>query len=486
MVVVPISGKISWKNPPIITICLILINCFIYFIFQLNDNDYYMTVERYYFTCGLAEIEVPRYDIYLKDKDGGVPDIQADEAMDEDQLFGLYMKMRQDGLFLKKLHEEEIITEADRIYEEWKDLRAEYEELQSKMFSISYGLIPAKKRIFTFFSYMFLHGSIDHLIGNMMFLWLIGCILEMGSGRLVYCFTYILTGLGGALFFWLLNMYSMIPLVGASGAISGIMGAFTVMFGKDRVKVFYSLGFYFNYVRFSGLFLLPIWIGKECCYLFFGPESNVAYDVHIGGIVSGVFIGFLALKFFGRREKDMFKEEPEDEVAPLLAKAMQCVGELDMEGGRKALKLVFEKEPDNLKALQALFNIEKHEPEDTRFHDAAKNLLHNLCMNKVMHGEVFKVYSEYIRLTKPRLTPRFYVRLSSIMASTGHIPHAEKIAIMLFNNKPEVAGLPSVLLKLARLLDKEDDKKSKKMYKMIQTKYPDSREAHIAGRALTR
>ena len=74
---------------------------------------------------------------------------------------------------------------------------------------------------------MFLHGGVAHLVGNMIFLWLVGCLLETGCGRIYYLGIYILTGFGAAGLFWAGNMQSLTPLVGASGAIAGFMGAFT-------------------------------------------------------------------------------------------------------------------------------------------------------------------------------------------------------------------------------------------------------------------
>jgi membrane associated rhomboid family serine protease len=78
---------------------------------------------------------------------------------------------------------------------------------------------------------MFLHGSAGQLFGNMIFLWIVGCMLEMGLGRLLYTGLYISGGLIAAGGFWLIYMNSKIPVVGASGAIAGLMGAFAVLLG---------------------------------------------------------------------------------------------------------------------------------------------------------------------------------------------------------------------------------------------------------------
>jgi tetratricopeptide (TPR) repeat protein len=105
---------------------------------------------------------------------------------------------------------------------------------------------PAYKSLLTALTYMFLHGSVGHLFGNMVFLWIVGCMLEMGLGRLLYMGLYIFGGVVAAGVFCLIYMNSTVPVVGASGAIAGLMGALAVLFGEKRIKIFYSLTHLFN------------------------------------------------------------------------------------------------------------------------------------------------------------------------------------------------------------------------------------------------
>ena len=167
----------------------------------------------------------------------------TDDRFDEETLVQNYLAMQRDEFFQQKLKNDEIIRPADQIYTEWKDLKTEFEVKRSQLASLRYGFIPDQKSLLTSFTYMFMHGSTGHLLGNMIFLWIVGCMLEMGLGRLQYAVLYILGGLCAVWLFWLIYMNSTIPLVGASGSIAGLMGAFAVLFGKKRVKIFYSLGF---------------------------------------------------------------------------------------------------------------------------------------------------------------------------------------------------------------------------------------------------
>lgn len=481
MLLIPITGKISWRNPPAATIAFVLINILVFFIFQSRDDQYENEAGIYYFDSGLSDIEIPRYLQYHRPE--FVPaDLKAEE-MNKALLVHVYMEMERDIRFQERVKKQALIPHNDPVFAKWHDLRKRYDMIRSQIVSLNYGFRPAYQSIVTVFTYMFLHGGFGHLFGNMIFLWLVGCLLEMGCGRLFCVVAYFVTGIASALFFWLFNMDSITPLVGASGAISGLMGAFAVMYGKNRVKIFYSLGFYFNYISFPAVMLFPIWIGNELVQLFFGAESNVAYLAHIGGLISGGLLGLANQKLFGAGVATLIEEDPASEILPIMEKALQRVGVLDMEGGRKLLEEVLQKDPDNSEALLHLFNIDKLEPLGQRFHLSTKRLLNRLCMNKEDYGKVWDIYQEYTRIAKPpKLSPEIYVRLSSVFAGLGRIGNAEQILSMLLKKKPDLQGIPAGLMHLATACRTRGEKEKWKQYlQLVCKQYQGAPEAAIAA-----
>jgi hypothetical protein len=333
---------------------------------------------------------------------------------------------------------------------------------------------------------MFLHGSFGHLLGNMVFLWIVGCVLELGCGRILYTGIYLIGGFLSVALFWLIYMQSTVPLVGASGAIAGLMGTFTVLFGKKKVNIFYSLGFYFNYVKVPAIILLPIWLGNELYQLFFSGISQVAYVAHIGGLAGGAILGFISLKFPVILDENIFKEAPKDEITPLIEEALQCISELNMEKGRKLLNRALEKEPGNLIALTHLYNVEKHNPESVIFHETAKKLLLLLTQSNESPKTAYHIYKEYISLSKhPKFSPQLYLRISSICIQTENFESAKRILANLLKNKSILPGLSMTLLKLANgYHQKGMNDNYRKVLQLIGTKYPDSPEAQVAKKAL--
>ena len=484
MLIIPLTEKISWRNPPIITLGIILLNCLIFFLFQGDDTEKHIKASEYYFTSGLAQIEVPRYIAYREGRLHKIDDSFVADSIAEDTLVQYYLEMQRDSLFLEKLSHDEIINPASLLYEDWKGLRIEYETQLSQIVSLSYGFRPAHKSVLTSFTYMFLHGSFGHLFGNMIFLWIVGCMLEMGLGRLTYVGLYIIGGLMAVWGYWLVYMDSTMPLVGASGSIAGLMGAYAVLFNKKKVKIFYSLGFYFNYLRIPAIILLPIWIGKEFYQLFFGGDSHVAYAAHIGGLVGGAVFGFICMKFSLGFDEDVIKETPVDEISPLIEKALKHIAELDMPAGRRVLKQVLAKDPENIDALTHLFHVDKLDPEGDKFHETAKKLIFELSRSYHTYEKAHKIYQEYIRHTRnPRLTPQLYVQLSAMFAATGHVENAVKILTLLLKKVPESPGIPGALLKLARAYRQNGmAAKGQKCFRLICQKYPDSSEAQVAAK----
>ncbi len=486
MFIIPLTGKISVRNPPIVTIAIVLINCLVWFVLQAGDADKQYKASKFYFTSGLVNIEISHYLAYRDDRLREPVEVMTDDQFDEETLVQNYLAMQGDDLFQQKLRNDEIITPSDQVYAEWKDLKTEYELISSQLTSRRYGFIPKHKSLLTSFTYMFMHASTGHLLGNMIFLWIVGCMLEMGLGRLQYAVLYIIGGLSAVWLFWLIYMTSIIPLVGASGAIAGLMGAFAVLFGRKRVKIFYSLGFYFNYLKIPAIILLPIWIGNEFYQLFGGGSTHVAYVAHLGGLIGGALLGIVCLKFALGFNDDVIADTPADEISPLIEKALQHIAELDMEAGRQLLEKVLAKEPDNIDALTHLFNVYKLDPEDDKFHQVTQKLIFELARSYNTYEKAHQIYSEYIRHTsRPRLSPQLYIQLSMMFAATGHLEKSVKILTMVLKKVPDSPGLPTALLKLAGAYNQKGmAMNGNRCLKLICNKYPESTEAQMARKSL--
>ncbi len=152
----------------------------------------------------------------------------------------------------------------------------------------------------TVFTSMFMHGGFLHLIGNMLYLWIFADNVEdrMGHGR--FLIFYLLCGVGAALAQALPDPDSQIPMVGASGAISGVLGAYLLMFPRAHVLVLIPLGFFTQLVRLPAMLVLGLWFAMQLVSETFAPAgAGVAFRAHIGGFVAGM----LLLPIFRSRQR---------------------------------------------------------------------------------------------------------------------------------------------------------------------------------------
>ena len=150
---------------------------------------------------------------------------------------------------------------------------------------------------------MFLHGSWMHLIGNMWFLWLFGNNIEDSTTRPRFVAFYLLSGLAAALGQVLANPSSEIPMVGASGAISGVMGAYLVLLPRVRVFTLVPLGFFITSMALPAWVMLIYWAFLQFAggvTSIVGEETGgVAFWAHVGGFVAGIVL----IKLFERRDR---------------------------------------------------------------------------------------------------------------------------------------------------------------------------------------
>jgi len=176
---------------------------------------------------------------------------------------------------------------------------------------INYGLIPAELTHFHNFypstavppianlvTALFMHGSFMHLAGNMWFLWIFGDNVEDRLGHFRYLVFYILAGIAASLLHVALFSESIAPVIGASGAISGVLGAYAVLYPNARIRTFVFIFIYLDFIKVPAVLFIGIWIIFQVASGLFslghGGSGGVAWFAHVGGFLFGVY----ALRFF--------------------------------------------------------------------------------------------------------------------------------------------------------------------------------------------
>ena len=142
----------------------------------------------------------------------------------------------------------------------------------------------------TLYTSMFIHAGIGHLGGNMLYLWIFGNNIEAVLGKFRFILFYFVCGTIAALGHIATDMDSQVPMVGASGAISGILGAYLILFPFARIKTFIFLGIYWTIARVPAIALLLIWICLQIWNSLATGAGGTAWFAHIGGFIAGVLL----------------------------------------------------------------------------------------------------------------------------------------------------------------------------------------------------
>ena len=180
-------------------------------------------------------------------------------------------------------------------------------DAELRNFTYSYGLIPSVlmgidqlpneinriSPIGTIFTSMFMHGGWMHLIGNMLYLWIFADNIEEDLGTLNFVIFYFVSGIGAAMAQVLMDVNSQIPMIGASGAIGGVLGAYLINYPNARVLVLIPFGFFSQLIKIRALYVLGFWFILQFINSFLTASSSgggVAYAAHIGGFITGVVL----------------------------------------------------------------------------------------------------------------------------------------------------------------------------------------------------
>ena len=160
-------------------------------------------------------------------------------------------------------------------------------------------VVPAYITIITS---MFMHGGFMHLIGNMLYMWIFADNIEDNLGPKNFIIFYLISGIGAAMAQVLMDTSSQIPMVGASGAIGGVLGAYLINHSKAKVLVLIPFGFFSQLIKIRALYVLGFWFVLQfinSSMMYSEGEGGVAYAAHIGGFVTGMIL----ILFFNKKIK---------------------------------------------------------------------------------------------------------------------------------------------------------------------------------------
>jgi len=157
----------------------------------------------------------------------------------------------------------------------------------------------------TIFTSMFMHGGFLHLAGNMLYMWIFADNIEDNLGPSKFLLFYFIAGVGAAMTQVLMDTQSQVPMIGASGAIGGVLGAYLINHPNARVLVLIPFGFFSQLIKIKALYVLGFWFILQ----FISSGGGIAYAAHIGGFVSGMILVLFFNKKVQTKAKNIKKKK---------------------------------------------------------------------------------------------------------------------------------------------------------------------------------
>ena len=323
MIIVPTEKQFDWKHAPLTLFSIVLINVLVFFLYQSGDTERSINALNTYQDHEFLELEWPLFVDYLE-TENRLKQLEESQQMYEehyDEELIVQILLNQEFFDYAKSQLKTQLTLEE--YEDWEFNRQDTQSQFDSLSFVAHGLSAANFSIPAILTHQFLHGGIMHLLGNMFFLVICGFAVEAAIGHLRFLLFYLTAGIGAGLAQVASDMSSTVPLVGASGAISGVMAMYLAAFKMKRIEFFYWIFFFVGYFRAPALLILPFYIGKELFNFYANPDSNVAFLAHAGGFITGgILIGlayYLNPKVFNREyiETDTTIDPAQEKLAEI-------------------------------------------------------------------------------------------------------------------------------------------------------------------------
>jgi membrane associated rhomboid family serine protease len=461
--ILPIKSESRVRRFPVVTASIIVLNVLV-FLFS------YPAMKRQ--NIIVREKEIKLYEVEIKTLKPEDPSAIIEYAKDPEAQ-------------RERIKNREIAI-SDELWEEWKTAYDEYQEAKNRSVASKYGFVATDFDISTLITYMFLHGSFMHLLGNIWFLWLVGLNVEDDWGRPFFLGFYLLAGIVAALLFAGMT-HSDIPMIGASGAIAGVMGAFAVQYYKSKIYFLFLWLFppIFKIFPLYAWFYLPLWFLTQLFYAVFSIDySNVAFWAHVGGFGFGIVVVVL-LRYSGLERKYLtpLVNNTLNLVDLDFSKAVEARSTGNIEDAEKHLKEILLREPSNLDAAEELIDICIKEGRKEEANLVAKETFRMLRMEKRKPSIILNFYEGVLEEKNliSGLSPYDFYFISQVYGKRQQKREAAKVLAIAYKEHRDTNDAPYILLRLIRALALSGNQKFlKKALYELQKKFPEIKNKAIA------
>lgn len=436
MLILPLHRPLTRATFPFVTALLVLVNVWVFFGLQSGDDEALERVRQHYVGSGLAALEAPAYERYLEQaaRTDELTELRAVPAPDRGEYVG--GQTLTDARFAEALRSGALLADT-AAKELWLPLRAEHERLTDEVFTLRHILRSSEISARRMLSSAFLHGDVMHLVGNMLFLVVLGLLVEGALGPWRFAAVYLLGALGSSAVSLAWRWGDAGGGLGASGAIAALMGAFCVVWGRQPVRFFYWFGVVFDYVKAPAILLLPLWLGWEVYNLLAHDDMGIGFDAHAGGIVCGALLGTLLVWLKQVRESFIRDEGGGAGADDRWERAQAHLGRMQLREAEALLRELASEQPQRFDVRLARYRVARNGGAGAAWQARALELLAVPARNKD-EVEQQREVAEALRGAGARLGEPLVQALAERWRALGEPAAAE--ALLLSDEASQLPG----------------------------------------------
>ena len=456
------SEKISHILPTT-TITLILLNCVIFLVTHPIVKEEYQEIQKIGSELITAERTIYLKSLQARDDEAGKGPIPIQSW---------FSPVPED--FRKKLEEGDESVKNMPEYEEWQRVKSKFDEAMKARLFYRFGFRTGSRNPLLLITSIFLHAGYFHLLGNMLFLWIVGVNIESVWGAKIFLFIYFLGGVLATITHSFFMKDEEMPLIGASGAIACIMGAYLIRHFKTKIY-FYNIFIYVGKFSVKAGYILPVWLLLQVKGALTSPgSSGVAFWAHIGGFGAGTLLA--SIYHFGKVEEHLAPAMKKKEIDSLRERYRTHMDRQQEEEGFQVLSQLIERDPENVGYRKSLIS---HHMKSKNFQSCFEETLNllELLWKEGRREDYQEIYrSVLLTLREPdQIPPSVIFKAASCCQEKRMFKAAAEEFYKLHKVHPDDPLSPRALVSYARILSRiyERKKDAEKIYRYVLERYPD-------------
>lgn len=469
-------------------ILLLSFQILFFFTIGLNNQQVRQAAVDYYFDSGLYRIEFPFYVSFLQKYIGNDEYYQRLETINSGNVTNIEMYWMQimDPFFQNEIDRElsNLSSSENRPqYQHWKEKRGKYLQFFEKDLFISSSFRSASPRPIDFVVSIFSTGNFQQFFVCLLFLIIMGLLLEGKIGSLLLTEAYFLGGTLMISFYCLLAPYSLMPIYGGNGGVSCLLGILSALYGMQKEKINYYNGKGFSSVYVACFVFMPFWITVEYALYYLGYIDLVNIICQIPAILGGMIIGL----YLRQQASEVVLV---DDIIPgtndLHERFELASKELTHGNKNEAKKMYYallKEYPNNKEIYIALIDLLKVDPASNEYHDMVKQVLSLSDPTNDLTAMIHSVFQDYVTRAQPKINIDYDVFFKTIQrfSRSGYFDDAIQLIKILSKNDNDVEhhkALSKELFTIAmRQFEKFNDEDGRQMLSVLIEYFPNTDEA---------